>query len=405
MLVAAGFVLAACGSSPPLGAGGTSTSSSGGHGGGGAGGAVPALHLIDVSNPMDLTPDGRLALLQDFESMKGDVYIFDAQSETLTKRGDAANPDPAQGDATKGTPLPPQGAAGISADGSRIVGTHGMPLQPALLEAGGWKDLGVVPGTSACAGDPTNLDDGGSAGSGWDLTPDGHDLVGMAWDGCGKGRAVRWSDAGGVGAFTMLDFGGVGFDRATKIADDGSLVGGFVGGAAVDRSPAVWDVAGKLTRLDPAGAVVGEVLAIAADGVVAGIWNDVEGNAGFRWSASTGVQKLPALADALPSDQVFPNAVAAGGALIFGGAGDFNGLGNPMRAFVWSRKDDTARLLQPIVEGAGFTLPANVTLASVLAASSDGTVLLGTTLEADPDFPTPKQRVFLVRLPVSAYGL
>jgi hypothetical protein len=104
-------------------------------------------------------------------------------------------------------------------------------------------------------------------------------------------------------------------------------------------------------------------------------------------------------------DQVYPNAIGAGGALIFGAIGDQNGLGSPMTAFVWTKKDNQTRALQDLVIQAGFTIPANFTLSNVLAASADGSVVVGATLDNDPSLPFPKAGVFILRLPVSAYGL
>jgi hypothetical protein len=383
-------------------AGGGGGAATGGAGGGGGAAIAPALWLVDVSNPTDLTPDGSRALLQDFESAKGDVYVYDVATKALDKRGDASNPDPANGDPNVGTPLPPQPALGLSADASRIVGTHGAPLAMAIFEKGAWKDLAPPAGFSPCPGDPSNLDDKGSAAAGWDLTADGHTLVGMAWNGCGHSEAVRFDEA--KGAAVALEFAGVKYARATKVADDGSLVGGFVDSASVDRSPALWDAAGHVTKLDPPGTAVGEVLAIAPDGsAAAGSWNDANGNAGFVWTKAGGVEKLPPLADAMPADQVFANAVTAGGVLVFGGAGDWNGLGNTMRAFVWKRAGGTIAKLGDVAAAHGLVLPENVVLASVIAASADGSVLLGTTLDLDPKLPFPKQRSFVLRLPTSAY--
>src|SRR5262249_59947924 len=55
----------------------------------------PGIKFIDVENAADLTPEGRFALLQDFESVDGDIYVYDSHADQLEKRGTAANPDPA----------------------------------------------------------------------------------------------------------------------------------------------------------------------------------------------------------------------------------------------------------------------------------------------------------------------
>ena len=75
-----------------------------------------------------------------------------------------------------------------------------------------------------------------------------------------------------------------------------------------------------------------------------------------------------------------------------------------MRAFVWTKSDGATKKLEDVVVANGLSLPPHVVLATVIAASADGSVLLGTTLDLDPGLPMPKQRAFLLHLPPSAYG-
>jgi hypothetical protein len=366
----------------------------------------PGIKLIDISNPADLTPEGRFALLQDMESPLGDIYIYDVFLDKLDRRGSAANPDPAMGNLDLGSPIVPQGVFGLSADTSRIVGTHGSPQQAAFLDSDGWHHLGQLGGTAVCPGSSGNIDDQGSATVGWDISDDGKVIVGMAWDSCAAAKAIRWTDqGGGLGVFTALTSAGKAYNRATKVSSDGTIAGGWFDTASVDRSPAVWRADGSIIKLDPTGQVIGEVLAISADGqAVAGPWNDATGNNGFYFTQAGGVKLLPLLPNSQPSDQVFPNAIAAGGELIFGGAGDQTGLGNPMRAWVWTASNNKIQLLQDLVTLEGFTIPTNLVLATVQASSDDGSIVLGTTLDMDPSLPVPKQRSFVLRMPVSVYS-
>src|SRR5262245_40598295 len=147
------------------------------------------IKYIDISNVADLTGDGRYALLQDMESPMGTVYVYDSYLDRLDNRGTAANPDPAMGDTTRGTPPPPQGAFGFSADTTRIVGTQGAPLQAAFLANGTWHGLGMFTTPICPSSDPNNIDDLGSAGSGWDISDDGKTIVGMAWNTCAGTKA------------------------------------------------------------------------------------------------------------------------------------------------------------------------------------------------------------------------
>ena len=415
-----GGAAGASGASGASGAAGTSggggsggAAGSGGAGGGGTGGSggtgqTPSgLELIDISNPADLTSDGHYALLQDFESVNGDVYRYDSLTATTLKLGDAANPDPAKGDTSMGTPLVAQPATRFSADTTRVVGTHGAPLQAAFLTQGKWRDLGGLAGQTGCPGAQGNIDDLGTRSAGWDISGDGKTLVGMSWEGCGGAKAIRWVDDGTpAGVFTTLEFSGKSFNRATRVSADGLTAGGFVDSDMADRTPAIWAANGKITVLDPTGVAIGEVLAMSDDGkVAAGPWNDATGNGAFLWTVAGGVKMLPKLATFQVFDQVFPNAVAANGQLVFGASGDPNGNGSPVQAFVCTTKDGKVQLLEDIVLQHGFTLPPNVHLANVIDASNDGSVLLGTTLDMDPALPFPKQRAFLLRLPVAAYGL
>ena len=358
------------------------------------------IKYLDVSNLTDMTPDGRLTLLQDMESAEGNVYVYDAYLDKLEFRGSAANPDPAMGDTTKGRPNPPQGVFGISADGRRIVGTQGAPLQAAFLASDGWHPLGQYTTPICPPSDPANISDLGSAGSGWDISDDGRTIVGLAWSTCAETRAVRWTETdAGQGTFTELQFMGRKYSRATKVSADGTIVGGFFQASAA-RSPAIWRADGTIIALDPTGMVVGEVFALSADGKIAtGNWNDTDGNHGYYWTEAGGVKMLPPLADASPFDKVWPNAIAAEGQLIFGSSGDWTGLGNVPRAFVWTAQDNKIQLLQDVVAKQGITLPANLTFSTVYGASPDGSVIVGQTLESDPNRPSRKQRSFWMRLP------
>ena len=66
-------------------------------------------------------------------------------------------------------------------------------------------------------------------------------------------------------------------------------------------------------------------------------------------------------------------------------------------AFVWTA-DAGTRALADVVTAAGVTLPEGTWLQSVLAASADGTVLIGTAFDGEGN---PK--TFVLRVPASAY--
>ncbi len=143
--------------------------------------------------------------------------------------------------------------------------------------------------------------------------------------------------------------------------------------------------------LDPTGEAPSEVLSIDADGsTLAGI----AGQDGFVWTQAAGMAPLVRFDSALPTDPVYPNAMTADGAIIFGGVGDAF-FGTPV-AFVWTQ----AAGMRPLVDvatAAGVTVPAGTILNSVLGASADGTVLVGTATDAGGNAKT-----FALVLPASA---
>lgn len=324
----------------------------------------------------DLTPDGSLAVLTDLSSIDGDFYSYDTTSDVLALEGSTGD---ALFDFT----------TGISAN-LRVSAIHGKPEEAGLWTAGGgWLDLGNVHPVGCEYDAGTHAQ---NQGGGWDISADGTVTVGLLWNVC-DAEAFRWTDAGGPGAFVPLDVLGQN-SRATKISDDGSLAGGFAQTALVDRWPAIWDANGVGTLI-PSGGVFtddspGEVLSISADGsLVAGTW----ALEGFLWTQAGGVVKL----GTLPGGQTFPNTIAANGQLIFGQTSD--GLFEPPYPFVWTAADGM-RSLNTILAASGVVIPPDLTLDNVKAASTDGSVLIGSAY--DQAF---LPHTFILKLPVSAYGL
>lgn len=354
----------------PTGGSSTGGSSTGGQGGaGGEGGAASAsLSFYDYGLPVDLTPDGSGALMQDLLSSVGDVYVADtASGETtlLTSVGD---------------PLRDLATA-MSADGA-ITALYSDPVEAGLFD-GNWRAL-----ESAFAGG-CDMDNGAA----WDLSADGSVVVGMMWNGCAP-QAFRWTDDGADGTTLLLELLGDGpngtpTNRATAISDDGTTAAGFASTLVLDRTPAVWAADGSGFLLDPANVEEpGEVLSISEDGsVLGGTW----GNQAFVWTEATGRTDLPRPDSFLPSDPCYANAISAAGELVFGGCG--NPFFTTPAAVVW--KDGAVRLLTDVVAENGLEIPADLVLTTVLAASNDGSVLLGAAL----DLVTFEQKSFVLRLP------
>lgn len=330
----------------------------------------PRLAFAAVNTPIDLTPDGAIALLQEMGSPDQEASYLDTTTDALTAMtttGDFEHP-----------------ATAIAADGARFTAFHSVPIQAGVWSAAdGWLDLGN-PNPTGC--DP-------NASSAWDISADGSIVVGLAWNGCHT-EAMWWTDASGTGQFVPMDVLGGGSERATVVSDDGTVAAGFAAVGAADRSPAIWLADGSGTLLEPTGEAIGEVLSITPDGrTVAGIWNQEA----FYRNADEGVVHIGKLPDAMPTDASYPNAIAADGELIFGGSGDPWGSG--INAFVWTRAGGMVRLAD-VATANGLVIPEGTVLTNAIAASTDGTVVLGSALDA-----TFTQTSFVLHLPLSAYGL
>ncbi len=336
---------------------------------------TPGIRFFDYLIAVDISPDGRRAVFEDVSTLDGKVVVHDTVADTVTVVTSI-------GDPTRNI------ATGISGTG-RITGMHSEPVQAgAWTEAGGWVDFGSPYPT------PCNQD----ISAGWDVSADGTKIVGLAWNAC-SAAAFLWTDASGTGTFTKLDVLGHSTspnppaNRATVISDDGRVIAGFAEHDAIDRSAAVWNAAdGTGVLLDPDNNdTPSEVLAISADGkTLVGAY----GTDGFVYTLGTGRVILQRFPIALGSDEVFPNATSADGGLVFGGVG--SAFFTVPNAFIWSPRDGM-RVLGDVVTAAGIAMPTGMILGNVLGASADGTVLIGTAMDADG---APK--TFTLRLPAAS---
>jgi len=339
----------------------------------------------------DLSADGKTILMTDLTSATADFYFYDIATGTSTLAGSA-------GDYLFDF------SNGLS-NGLRVIAIHGKPENAGLWQqATGWTDLGNIYPVGCEFDDVTHQQD---QSGGWDIDSAGHVAVGLIWNGC-NAEAFLWSDAGGAGGFTKLDLLGDStpevparppLNRATVISDNGLVAAGYasrvadIGGTPyfIDRWPAIWQANGTGMML-PSNPVFtddspGEVLAIAGDGsLVTGVWN----NQAFLWSAATGVINLT------PSSGGWGQAVALNGKLVFGTSG---GGFDPSVPFVWTQAAGV-RSLADIATANGITLPSDLYWDAVVAASADGSVVVGTMHDA-----TYTTYTVVLKLPVSAYGL
>ena len=347
--------------------------------------------LIPNYRAEDISADGKTILLTDPASATADFYFYDIAAGTTTFKA-------AAGDALFDF------ATGISNAG-RVSAIHGKPENAGLWQqAGGWQDLASIYPTG-CQYDDITLDEDMSGG--WDIDSAGHSAVGLVWNTC-NAEAFLWSDAGGAGGFIALDLLGSPYsgdpkppaNRATVISDDGTTIGGWAQDTAVvdgvtygvDRRPALWTSNGAGSMI-PSGGVFtddcpGEVLAISGDGSrVAGVWCQKA----WTWSAAGGVVNLSG------EGFGYGQAVALNGQLVFGT--NTAGFFDPPVPFVWTQAGGVQSLLD-IAAANDITIPANYYWEGIVAASADGTVVVGSVY--DEAF---NRYVFVIKLPVSVYGL
>jgi len=337
------------------------------------------LRLLPLGWAVDLTPDGRVAALQDPLSATGNLYLYDVRTGVLEYKTQV------------GSPLR-DFATGLSANG--VVSAHySDPVQAGIwTDRSEWTSLASAY-ASGCGAD---------IASAWDVSADGASVVGLVWNGC-NAEAFRW-DARGRGIMTPLELLGQAYpgspnpptNRATVISDDGSIAAGFAQTDLVDRWPARWtaDGSGELLTGNAADQP-GEVLAVSADGaVLAGTW----GGSAFTWTEAGGTVLLGQLPGGDPFfDPCFANAVSAEGALVVGSCG--NAFFSVVQPFVWTAAGGM-RPLAEVLDAAGIEVPEGITLNTIAAASTDGTVLLGTATDAQFHALS-----FVLTVPLSAYGL
>lgn len=330
------------------------------------------LVLIPVSSPTDLTPDGSTALLEErFDGSRlANLYFYDLASGKLNYQTNAGTFQ--------------SFATGLSAN-LRISANYSEPTIAAIWSQG--SNWVTMPTYFATGCEPIFI------GGAWDISADGHTWVGSDWNGCTT-QAMRWSDAGGTIVTTPLELIGSSFpdnpnppsNRASVVSDDGLWAAGWAQTELADRRPALWGPDGLGTFLTSGltDDCPGEVLSLNADGSMAGgVWCQQ----GFYWTAATGTVILEGM--------VYVNAIAANGNLLFGAGNE--------GAAVWTATGSaagTTRSLQEVAVAAGVEVPTGYVMTNVIAASTDGTIVLGQGFTKNNTAYS-----FVLKLPASAYGL
>ena len=330
--------------------------------------------LLNASNPIDITPDGQTVVVEDLlGTIENPIYFYGVSTGAYTYK------------TSPGSPFM-NFATGVSGD-LKVSAIYSEPAVSGVWsEATNWVSI------------PSTFDGGCdmNVGGAWDISHDGHTMVGFDWNGCST-HAMRFSETGGNWTAQQLELIGAQFpdnpnppsNRATVVSGNGLVAAGWAQTDIVDRWPAVWqaDGSGTLLTSGVSSDTPGEILGINEDGsILVGTW----GGQGFIYTAGT-VNFIESLESSDPFANTYPQAIAATGALIFGGSGG--------QAFVWTAGAST-RKLQDVATAAGIEIPQGVTLTTVKAASADGTIVIGQAINAQF-----RAYAFVLKLPASAYGL
>jgi len=261
------------------------------------------------------------------------------------------------------------GVAGISADGTTIVGraNDAMGHENAAIWQGGtdWQLLGSF-GSAPC----DNL-----LSEAYAVTGDGSAIVGLGWDGCSHAHGFRWDAMTG-----MADLGSVVATRASRanaVSADGSTIVGWSDQATGFRQGARW-VDGAWQWLDNEYGPVGEALGVNASGsIIVGYSCGPLGQWAWYWTEETGVNCINGTI--AEPDRTYMYALSDDGSVIGGWVRpDF---GPYTEAVLWFNLEPV-NLRQYLLDN-GVSEVQSWTLSSVTAVSADGSVVAGTGIGPD----------------------
>jgi hypothetical protein len=261
------------------------------------------------------------------------------------------------------------GQAKISNDGARIGGTY---LNPASgfnemayydVGAGMWNPLGGIGGSS-----------GTEISSGWNISGNGQNVVGLGWIDAGTAHATQWTE--GIGTY---DVGSTVPDQSSRLSAvdfDGNVVAGWQDGAG--RQGAVWVDGVQELIFDNGGNPAQEAFDVSGDGQWVsgfGIGGFFDPGLAYRYNTETDTY------DALPNLAVGAERNAAGagitddGMTIVGGTWGF-GPATFGNAFIWRDGIGTIGIAEYLDE-VGIDYPEGFHFAFASAISSDGNWIAG----------------------------
>jgi len=286
----------------------------------------------------------------------GDYFMWSRNNGTSSIGGTSA------GNGVGGTPK-------ISNDGRWVGGTTYNPTED-------WHELSryeVANGTwSGYGGLGQQID--AETSSGWGISGDGQNVVGLAWVPTGGAHAVRWNITDG-----MVDLGSTVDGRSSRANDtdfDGNVVAGWQDGAG--RQGAVWVDGVQELIFDNNGVASQEAFRVSDDGQwVTGIGIGPRNGAGeaYRYNTVTNTyEAIPNLASGAGRFMA-GNAITADGSTIAGGTWA-QGPAIFGNAFIWREGFGTMSLTDYLDE-VGVSYDPNFTFAFVSDISSDGQWITG----------------------------
>ena len=181
-------------------------------------------------------------------------------------------------------PIGGNGAAGISADGTTIVGrandATGLENMAIWQVGTDWQVFGSFT--------PDSLPCDQLLSSAYSVSGDGSVIVGLGWNGCSHAHGFRWDAATG-----MTDLGSIVATRASRanaISSDGSAIVGWSDQASGFRQGARW-VNGAWQWLANEYGPVGEALGVNSDGsIIVGYGCGPLNQWAWYWTEDSGVQ-------------------------------------------------------------------------------------------------------------------
>jgi len=268
-------------------------------------------------------------------------------------------------------PIGGTGVAGISADGTTIVGraNDAMGRENAAIWQGGtdWQLLGsFTPDEAPC-------DQLLSAA--YAVNGDGSAIVGLGWNGCLQGHGFRWDAVTG-----MTDLGSLVAtrgSRANAISDDGGVIVGWSDQATGFRQGARW-VDDAWQWLDSEYGPVGEALGVNSSGsIIVGTACGPLNQWAWYWTEETGVKCI--VGTVAEPDKTYMNDLSDDGRVI---GGSVRPEFQPYTEAVLWFKFEPVNLRQYLLDS-GVSEVQSWSLSSVVAVSADGSVVAGTGIGPD----------------------